>query len=104
MRISDVFLLTSAFETGPRSVREALGCGLPVVSTDVGEVKRVVRDEFSGLICSKRDANVIGDAVLKILKDNKCSAENCQLSIQDYTARRVLNKVYNIYYDLGAKQ
>jgi glycosyltransferase involved in cell wall biosynthesis len=48
MRISNVFLLTSAFEGMPRSVVEALGCGLPVVTTDVGEVKIVVRRRFLG--------------------------------------------------------
>ena len=104
MKISEIFLLTSESEGMPRSVLEALGCGLPVVCTDVGEVRRVVRDEFSGLICSKRNPKAIGDAVLKILKDSKFTVENCLSSIQDYTARRVLNKVYNFYCDLGTKQ
>jgi len=105
MRISDVFLLTSAFEGMPMCVLEALGCGLPVVSTDVGEVKRVVKDWFSGLLCSERSAESIGGAVLKMLREcKKFSVEKCLSSIQDYTAKRVLNKVYDVYYDLGTKQ
>lgn len=105
MRISDVFLLTSAFEGMPMCVLEALGCGLPVVSTDVGEVKRVVRDGFSGLLCSERSAGYIGGAVLKMLSEyKKFSVEKCLSSIQDYTAKHVLNEVYDVYYDLGTKQ
>jgi len=104
MKISDVFLLTSAFEGMPMGVLEALACGLPVVSADVGEVKRTVRDGFSGLICSKRSADIIGNAVLKILKEKKISIENCLSSIKDYTAGRVLSEVYEVYRNLGAKR
>jgi glycosyltransferase involved in cell wall biosynthesis len=95
MRVSDVFLLPSAFEGMPISVLEALGCGLPVVSTDVGEVKRVVRNGFSGIISSEQEPAKLGDSVLKIFtKQNELSAENCLLSIKDYTASRILGKVY----------
>lgn len=100
MRISDVFLLTSAFEGMPMSVLEALGCGLPVVSTDVGEVKRVVINDFSGLICPERDATVIGNAILRVLNENKFASDNCVSSIRDYTAVRILKRVYDTYRHL----
>jgi glycosyltransferase involved in cell wall biosynthesis len=103
MRISDLALSTSAFEGMQMSVLEALACGLPVVSTDVGEVRRVVKNKFSGLICMERNAAAIGDAVLKVLKGKNFSVENCLLSIKDYTAKHVLNNVYNAYYDLNNK-
>lgn len=42
---ADVHLMTSDFEGSPNSVKEALCCGLPVVTTDVGNV----RDMLSGV-------------------------------------------------------
>ena len=36
---ADVHLMTSDFEGSPNSVKEALCCGLPVVTTDVGNVR-----------------------------------------------------------------
>ena len=54
MRISDLFLLISAFESMPINILETLTYGLPVISPDVGEVIRVVKDDGSGFICTER--------------------------------------------------
>lgn len=101
MRISDVFLLTSASEGMPISILESLGCGLPVVSTNAGEVKKVIREGFSGKIVSNRNQEVMGEAVLDVLNNRRdFSIKNCLLCIQDYTAKKVLEKVYKIHYQI----
>jgi len=102
MRISHVLLLTSAFEGMPRSVLEALACGLPVVTTDVGEVRRVVRDGFSGLVCRDRSPEAIARALSDVLRGG-IRAEDCVSSIRDYEARKVLEGVYNFYRRLGGE-
>jgi len=101
MRISDIFLLTSAFEGMPMSVLEALASGLPVVSTNVGEVKRVVINEFSGMISVKRRPDMLGNLVLRVLNNREIfSPDNCVSSIKGYTAKCVLSKIYQMHYDL----
>jgi glycosyltransferase involved in cell wall biosynthesis len=99
MRISDVFLLTSAFEGMPRCVLESLACGLPVVTTDVGEVKVVVR-EFSGIVVKTEHANDLSDAVLKIFGEPyNYKSECCIESVLPYSAQTILDMVYKYYYD-----
>ena len=101
MRISDVFLLTSAFEGMPRSVLEALGCGLPVVTTDVGEVKRVVKEGFSGIVCDRREPKVISEALNRVLESDVFTCDNCLVSVEPYKAREVLQELYQFYYHLA---
>ncbi|OGX31876.1 MAG: hypothetical protein A2787_01110 [Omnitrophica WOR_2 bacterium RIFCSPHIGHO2_01_FULL_48_9] len=92
---SDLLLLTSNFEGMPRCVLEALGSGLPVVTTDVGEVRKVVRNGFSGEISDSLLPGVIGGLMEKVLANPEAySKENCVQSILDYSPKKVLEPVY----------
>lgn len=44
MNASEVVLMTSSFEASPVTIREALACNVPVVSTDVGDARVVMKD------------------------------------------------------------
>jgi len=47
MNASEMVLMTSAFEASPVTVRESLACNVPVISTDVGDVRQVI-DSIEG--------------------------------------------------------
>ena len=94
-RASDVLLLTSNYEGMARCVLEALGCGLPVVSTKAGEVKRVVKNEFSGEVVESVSPKIISQSVDKVLSNPDIySKDNCIKAISEYTPQEVLNPVY----------
>lgn len=54
LNAADLFVLSSAYEGMPMSVLEALGCGLPVCTTDVGEVRRAVAGGVNGEVVTER--------------------------------------------------
>ncbi|MEZ4840434.1 MAG: glycosyltransferase family 4 protein [Flavobacteriaceae bacterium] len=49
----DVLVLASFFEGSPTVVKEALCCGVPILSTDVGDVKEVIESTNSGYIMER---------------------------------------------------
>ena len=103
MRISDVFLFTSAFEGAPISILESLASGLPAVSTDVGEVKRFIK-KGSGIVVKLSHVENLGDAVLKVLSQpDKFNKLNCLLAVKPYFAKSVLSKIYQCHYQLYNK-
>lgn len=93
---ADVLLLTSNFEGMPMCVLESLGCGVPVVTTDVGEVRRVVKNKFSGEVVESFDPEDIARAVKKVLDNPQVyTPGNCTKSVEDYTPQKVLVPVYD---------
>ena len=100
---SDVMLLTSNSEGMPMCILEALACGLPVVSTDVGEMNLVVKNGISGEIVKSFSETDIVVAVEKVLNNPKIySCEKCNDAIKNYRADNMMEQVYtkfNLLFD-----
>jgi len=64
---SDVFVLSTANEGWANVFLEAMACGLPVVTTDVGGNAEVVCDESLGSITPFGDANALQSAIAAAL-------------------------------------
>lgn len=71
----DVMLLASAWEGLPRTVLEALGAGVPVVSTDVSGVSEVVSDGINGALAPPGRWEELAEAAISILTDDTARAE-----------------------------
>ncbi|GAB3684707.1 glycosyltransferase [Salinarchaeum chitinilyticum] len=65
----DAFVLPSHNEGVPGAVREALSMELPVVATDVGGTREVVRDGETGLLIEPADPEAIVGALRSILEN-----------------------------------
>ena len=71
LNCANILVISSLFESGPLVVQEAIACGVPVVSTDVGRVKEFIKDDDVGLVCN-RNINEFAKAIDKMLdKDDE---------------------------------
>lgn len=66
----DVFLLTSDNEANPVSILEALACGVPVVSSDVGSIAETVQPGNTGYLFSPDDEAAAARYVSQLLVDH----------------------------------
>ena len=60
---SNLFLLPSLGEGISNSVLEAMALGVPVISTDCGGMREVIKDSFNGFIFPVRKPNVIAELI-----------------------------------------
>jgi glycosyltransferase involved in cell wall biosynthesis len=65
----DIFINTTNVDNTPISVLEAMACGLCVVSTNVGGIPYLLRNEEDALLVPPDDPEAMASAVLRILNE-----------------------------------
>ncbi len=70
-KTADIFLNTTNYEGYGMSLVEASSHGLPIVTTDVGIVGDLLKDNESALVCSVGDKSCITAKIYRLLKDEK---------------------------------
>ena len=66
-RACDGFVLSSAWEGMPNTVMEAMASGVPVVSTDAGGVRELIRQEVDGYIVPCADPGALAERMLRLM-------------------------------------
>ena len=69
LKAADIFVCTSVTEASPMSVWEAMAMEKAIVSTDVGDVKRFIKDGENGFIVPTKDAVKLAEKVSVLIED-----------------------------------
>lgn len=96
---ADVFFLPSYNEGMPMSILDAMGYGLPIVSTNVGGIPKIVSD--NGVCCEPGDTDAMACAIVELLNDKSKREVAGKASVNIVKARysleahiMLLEKVY----------
>ena len=93
----DVAVLFSMFEGMSVFVLESLACGVPVVSTEVGDVPRVVVNGLTGFIVKPPRAELFADAVINAIEISGRASENCRRAALNYSPSAIVRRVEELH-------
>lgn len=75
---SDIFINTTHYDNLPVSVIEAMALGLPVVSTNVGGLKVLLRNRENALVVDDNDHLAMANAISELAKNQNLATELSQ--------------------------
>ncbi|WP_440771628.1 glycosyltransferase family 4 protein [Natronorubrum sp. DTA28] len=78
LNAADALLLTSRFESGPMTIKEAAACNTPVVSRDVGFAREVLADVSNAAIAN--DEETLRDRLAAVLETTEPSDGRAQIT------------------------
>lgn len=98
MRQAQALIMFSRYENQPCVILEALCCGLPVISTDVGGIKEVINNT-NGILVRSEDENALYKAIVTMVNNyNKFdSARVASEARQCYSYQATGQHILNCY-------
>lgn len=102
----DVLALTSAQETTPMVIAQAMAAGKPIVATPVGGIPEMVQDGETGCLAGVGDIAGIAGALSSLLRDESLRTRMGQagraFAVENYRAEGVARRTFDFYRRIAA--
>ena len=101
---STLFVHPSLSEAFPMVILEAMGCGLPVISTAYPGSDEIITNGVNGILVTLADENTLADAIIKLLSNKTYAANLAQEAknrINNYSIENVI-KEYEVMFSADA--
>ena len=101
LRQSNIFFLPSYTEGMPMSILDAMGYALPIISTNIGSIPKIVHDRENGFLYEPGDIKGFSSAIVELLKDEKrlvkFSKESMRIVKEGYSLEHHLYLLSDLY-------
>ena len=97
MCAADAFLMTSQTEGSPQVIKEAMACGCPIVSVDVGDVKERVEGLEGCFVSDSRDPNDLANLIGKAFAFGRKTDGRKKIVADRLDNRLVAKQLFEIY-------
>jgi D-inositol-3-phosphate glycosyltransferase len=103
---ADVLVVPSYYESFGLVALEAMACGTPVVTTSVGGMEEIVKDDVTGHVVTDSDPchfSRLIEAVLAKQKQNGLSPSKIRASVSEFTWARTASLLLDAYRSVPAE-
>lgn len=101
---ADAFLLPSKEDNLPNTMLEAMACGTPVLSFEVGGIPDMIKNGVTGYMAPPFDSEKFGDSVLRLVfngQERKRMSINCRRLIENkFKLRDQARSYLNLFQEL----
>ncbi len=101
----ELFILPSLWEGMPKTLLEAMACGLPVVGTKIDGTKEVIKHRENGILCDT-DSNSIRQAITSVMEDEglkQTLGKKARETIEErFSLEKLIGKELELYAQLLA--
>ena len=97
MCATDALLMTSHTEGSPQVIKEAMACGCPVVSVDVGDVKQRMKDVEGCFVAETREPKELADLLQKAMNMEGKTNGRAKIVADGLDNRQVAERLKDIY-------
>ncbi|MEQ8802576.1 MAG: glycosyltransferase, partial [Haliea sp.] len=104
---ADAMLNPTTVDNMPNSVIEALACGVPVISTDVGGVRFIVQHEHTALLVPANDPAAMAAAILRCRANAQLRQQlrdNGIAEVAQYSWPAVRQQWLDVYAQVAGRQ
>ena len=104
LRQADIFFLPSYNEGMPMSILDAMGYGLPIVSTNVGGIPKIVEKGYNGYCETPGDVAAFAAGIIELLTDDyiykKYAKNSFALVKEKYSFSKHIELIERLYTSL----
>lgn len=98
---ADTMILCSDREGSPTSVKEALACNLPIVTTDVGDVSEILSGVAGTRVCTQ-EVSDIASKLREVLEASKNGQFEGRAAMWRYGQAATVDKIISVYNKVRA--